>query len=76
MGEEQHIGSILLADCGTVMTKAVLLDRVAGQYRFVAQGEAPTTAEYPWADVAAGIRHAVEHISEITGRPSSMRAAI
>ncbi|MBL7062882.1 MAG: glutamate mutase L [Anaerolineae bacterium] len=68
MGEEQHIGSILLADCGTVMTKAVLLDRVAGQYRFVAQGEAPTTAEYPWADVAAGIRHAVEHISEITGR--------
>jgi len=68
VGEEQRIGSILLADCGTVMTKVVLLDRVAGQYRFIAQGEAPTTAEYPWSDVAAGIRHAVEQISEVTGR--------
>ena len=68
MVAEQHIGSILLADCGTAMTKAVLLDRTAGQYRFVARGEAPTTAEYPWSDVAAGIRHAVERISEATGR--------
>ena len=65
---EQHIGSILLADCGTVMTKVVLLDRAAGQYRFVARGEAPTTAEYPWSDVAEGIRHAVEQISQVTGR--------
>ena len=55
MSEEQHLGSILLTDCGTVMTKAVLLDQVAGQYRFVAQGKAPTTAEYPWSDVTAGI---------------------
>jgi hypothetical protein len=65
---EQHIRSILLADCGTVMTKVVLLDRAAGQYRFVARGEAPTTAEYPWSDVAEGIRHAVEQISQVTGR--------
>lgn len=68
MVEEQRIGSILLADCGTVTTKAVLLEQVAGQYRFVAQGEAPTTAEYPWSNVAAGIRHAVARISQITGR--------
>ena len=68
MAEDQHIGSILLADCGTVMTKAVLLEQVDGQFRFVAQGEAPTTAEYPWSDVAAGITHAVEQISEVTGR--------
>jgi hypothetical protein len=68
MAGDHHIGSILLADCGTVMTKAVLLDRVGGQYRFVARGVAPTTAEYPWSDVTAGIRHAVEQISEVTGR--------
>ena len=68
MMTEQHIGSILLADCGTVMTKVVLLDRAAGQYRFVARGEAPTTAEYPWSDVAEGIRHAVEQIQKVTGR--------
>ncbi len=68
MVEEQQIGSILLADCGTVMTKAVLLEQVAGQYRFIAQGEAPTTTEYPWADVSEGIRHAVRQIAQVTGR--------
>lgn len=68
MAREQEIGSILLADCGTVMTKAVLLDRVGGQYRFVAQGRALTTAHGPWNDVSVGIRHAVEEITEITGR--------
>jgi hypothetical protein len=68
MAEDHHIGSILSADCGTVTTKAVLLDRVGGQYRFIARGEAPTTAEYPWSDVTAGIRHAVEEISKVTGR--------
>ena len=68
MTEEQRIGSILLADCGTVTTKVVLLEPVGGQYRFVAHGEAPTTVEYPWSDAAAGIRHAVEQISAVTGR--------
>ena len=68
MAEEQRIGSILLVDCGTVMTKATLLEQVAGQYRFVARGEAPTTVEYPWSDITAGIRHAVERISASTGR--------
>jgi len=67
MMKEQQIGSILLADCGTVMTKAVLLDQVRGQYRFIAQGEAPTTAEHPWYDVTVGIHHAAEEISAITG---------
>jgi len=67
MANEQQIGSILLADCGTAMTKVVLLDRVGEQYRFIARGEAPTTAEAPWSDVAAGIIHAAEEISAATG---------
>jgi len=68
MAQEQRIGSILVADCGAVMTKAMLLDQVNGQYRFVAQGEALTTTRHPWSDVAAGIRHAIEQISAVTGR--------
>ena len=66
--EQRHSGSILLADCGTVTSRAVLLEQVAGQYRFVARGEAPTTVEHPWSDMAAGIRHAIEQISAFTGR--------
>jgi uncharacterized protein (TIGR01319 family) len=68
MAQESSIGSILLADCGTVMTKVVLLDRVRGHYRFIARGEAPTTVEYPWSDVTTGIRHASEQITDVTGR--------
>jgi hypothetical protein len=68
MVAEQQIGSILLADCGAVMTKVVLLEQVAGQYRFVAHGKTATTADYPWSDVAEGIRHAIEQISAVTGR--------
>ncbi len=68
MAQEQRIGSILVVDCGTVMTKAMLLDQVAGQYRFVAQGEALTTTKPPWSDVAAGICHAIKQISAVTGR--------
>jgi hypothetical protein len=68
MARESSIDSILLVDCGTVMTKVVLLDRVGGRYRFVARGEALTTSEYPWSDVTAGIRHAAEQIAQVTGR--------
>jgi hypothetical protein len=50
------------------MTKAVLLEQVAGQYRFVARAEAPTTTEEPWNDVTEGVRQAVEQISRVTGR--------
>lgn len=65
---QDHVSSILLVDCGTVITKAALLDRAGGQYRLIARGEAPTTVEFPWGDVTAGIRHAVEQIAEVTGR--------
>jgi hypothetical protein len=68
MAAEMSIGSILTIDCGTVMTKAVLLDRVGGSYRFVARGEAITTANAPIYDVAVGAQHAIEQIAEITGR--------
>jgi uncharacterized protein (TIGR01319 family) len=61
------IGSILAIDIGTVMTKAMLLDRINGEYRFVASGEAPTTFGPSPTTVIDGVRHAVERISQITG---------
>jgi len=68
MAAEQTIGSIIAVDCGTVMTKAALLDRVAGCYRFVARGQAPTTSDPPWRDVTIGVQHALEQIEEVAGR--------
>lgn len=68
MGAEERIGSILVVDCGTVTTKAMLLDRIGGEYRFVASGEAPTTLASSSTDIVDGVEHAVERISHVTGR--------
>ncbi|MFN3763053.1 MAG: glutamate mutase L, partial [Anaerolineae bacterium] len=63
---DQRIGSILALDCGTVLTKAILLDQVEGSYHFVARGAAPTTTGSPWRDIALGIQHAIEQVEDIT----------
>lgn len=65
---EVRIDSVLALDLGSVMTKAVLVARVEGTYRFIARAEAPTTVEPPWSDVHAGVHHALENLSVLTGR--------
>jgi hypothetical protein len=59
--------AILVADCGTVVTKVSLLGLVEGQYRLMACGEAPTTAAAPHKDITRGIVQAIEEIERITG---------
>ena len=44
--------SLLAIDVGAANTRAVLFDVIEGEYRFVAAGIAPTTAEAPFKDVA------------------------
>ncbi len=61
-------GAILAVDIGSIYTRAVLLDIVDGQYRFVARGESPTTQFEPWNDVFEGVRRAFDTITEATGR--------
>ena len=65
---ESHIESILAIDVGAVLTKATLVARVEGTYRFVGQGEAPSTVEPPWMDTIAGVDHALEALTAVTGR--------
>lgn len=61
------IRAILVADCGTVFTKVSLLGLVEGQYRLMARGEAPTTANAPHKDITKGIIQAIGEIERITG---------
>jgi len=68
MAEEKTIESILVADCGAVATKLLLLERVEDRYRFVAQAETATTSNAPWKDISTGVVHALEEIETITGR--------
>src|SRR5215212_8269155 len=59
--------SILAIDVGATTTRAVLFDVVEGQYRFVASGQAPSTAEMPFKDVGIGVREAITNLQNITG---------
>jgi hypothetical protein len=59
--------SILAIDVGATVTRAVLFDVVEGQYRFVASGQAPSTAEAPFKDIGLGIREAITNLQKVTG---------
>lgn len=60
--------SILTVDVGNITTRAALFDIVSGDFRFVAQGEARTTAEPPFANIEEGLHHALEELQRVTGR--------
>jgi hypothetical protein len=60
--------SLLAVDVGTVTTRAVLFDVVEGHYRFVAAGQAASTAGVPFRDVSEGVRQAIENLQVVTGR--------
>jgi hypothetical protein len=60
--------SLLAIDIGTVTTQATLFDVVEGHYRFIAAGQAPTTAAAPFRDISEGVHQAIENLQGITGR--------
>ena len=51
--------SVLAIEVGAAVTRVVLFDVVEGQYRFVASGQAPSTAEAPFLDIGIGVREAI-----------------
>lgn len=59
--------SILALDVGAAVTRAVFFDVVEGQYRFVASGQSPSTAEAPFKDVGIGVRAAITNLQNILG---------
>jgi MutL protein len=60
--------SLLAVDIGGANTRAVLFDVVEGEYRFLAAGSAPSTAEAPFKDVSEGVRNAISSLQLVTGR--------
>jgi len=60
--------SILIVDVGEINTRTLLFDVVDGYYRFVASGSGPTTVGSPLHDVGHGVRMALDHLQDITGR--------
>ena len=61
------IESILAIDCGSSLTRTLLIDLVEGEYRLIAQAEAPSTVEPPWNDIMVSVRQTIQQITQITG---------
>jgi uncharacterized protein (TIGR01319 family) len=64
----EDINVILATDCGSTTTKAILIERVDGEFRLRVRGEAPTTVEAPIEDVTRGVLNAIAEVEELSGR--------
>lgn len=60
--------SLLAINVGASTTRAALFDVVEGEYRFLAQGQAPSTVEAPFKDASLGARQAIANLQAVTGR--------
>jgi uncharacterized protein (TIGR01319 family) len=60
--------TIIATDCGSTTTKAILIEKIGGEYRQTYRGEAPTTVEAPFEDVTRGVLNAIAEIEELSGR--------
>ncbi len=60
--------SLLVVDVGSITTRAALFDVVDGRYRYLASGSALTTAGAPYNNVSEGVRLALDHLQQVTGR--------
>jgi len=63
-----NINVILATDCGSTTTKAILIEKLDGEFRLRVRGEAPTTVEAPFEDVTRGVINAIEEVEELSGR--------
>jgi len=60
--------SILIAECGSTNTTAVLIERAGPTYRLVAAGQAPSTHAAPWEDITLGVQEAIRFIEKQLNR--------
>ena len=60
--------TVLVTDCGSTTTKALLFQKTEQGWRQTSRGEAPTTVEEPVADVTVGARNAFAEVQELSGR--------
>ncbi|HIB53931.1 MAG TPA: methylaspartate mutase [Nitrospirales bacterium] len=62
------LNTVLVTDCGSTTTKAILIERKGDAYRQTFRGEAPTTVEAPFEDVTRGVLNAIAEVEELSGR--------
>ena len=66
--EPKTLRTVLVTDCGSTTTKALLFQKTPEGWRQTHRGEAPTTVEQPVADVTVGALNAFTEVEEVSGR--------
>jgi uncharacterized protein (TIGR01319 family) len=66
--DASKLNTVLVTDCGSTTTKALLFEKKKEGWRQTFRGEAPTTVEDPVADVTVGALNAFSELQELSGR--------
>jgi uncharacterized protein (TIGR01319 family) len=66
--DPNKLRAVLVTDCGSTTTKALLFERKGDTWHQTFRGEAPTTVEEPTADVTIGAVNAFTEVQELSGR--------
>lgn len=64
---KEKLRRVLVTDCGSTTTKALLFEKTEQGWRQTCRGEAPTTVEEPVADVTIGVLNAFSEVQELSG---------
>ncbi|MDD2943933.1 MAG: glutamate mutase L [bacterium] len=64
---QNQLRRIVVTDCGSTTTKALLFEKKHNKWQMAARGEAPTTVEEPVADVTLGALNAFRELEELSG---------
>ncbi len=70
----EQLRTVLVTDCGSTTTKALLFEQGPDRWHQTFRGEAPTTVEEPVADVTVGALNAFAEVQELSAR-SILRGA-
>ncbi len=73
--QKDKLHTVLVTDCGSTTTKALLFERTTSGWRQTFRGEAPTTVEEPVADVTVGALNSFAEVQEVSGRQILQSAA-
>jgi uncharacterized protein (TIGR01319 family) len=66
--DPQALRTVLVTDCGSTTTKALLFEKREDRWHQTFRGEAPTTVEEPVADVTVGALNAFTEVQELSNR--------
>jgi hypothetical protein len=62
------LGSVLVAEIGSLITRVTLVDQVDGESRMIGHAETSSSIEPPYQNALYGVLEATAQISELTGR--------